>query len=102
VTKEKLRHYHASGINRISFGVQELDPLIQKAINRIQPIEQIEDLLELRSLFKGVNFDLLYGLPLQTCESLRKTLEKVVELSPDRIAFSVLGYRPDVFKHNQK
>lgn len=102
VTKEKLRHYHACGINRISFGIQELDPVIQKAINRIQPIEQINELLELRPLFKGVNFDLLYGLPLQTCESLRKTLEKVVDMSPDRIAFSVLGYRPDVFKHNQK
>lgn len=102
MTKEKLRHYHACGINRISFGIQELDPIIQKAINRVQPIEQVEELLELRPLFKGVNFDLLYGLPLQTCESLRKTLEKVVELSPDRIAFSVLGYRPDVFKHNQK
>ena len=102
VTPEKLRHYSARGINRISFGVQELDPEIQKAINRVQPIEQIEDLLKLRGLFKGVNFDLLYGLPLQTRASLRKTLEKVILLSPDRIAFSVLGYRPDVFKHNQK
>lgn len=102
VSKEKLRHYYFCGINRLSFGIQELDPVVQKAINRIQPIEQIEELLELRPLFKGVNFDLIYGLPLQTSHSLRKTLEKVIELSPDRISFSLLGYRPDVFKHNQK
>jgi oxygen-independent coproporphyrinogen-3 oxidase len=102
VTLEKLMHYHQKGINRISFGIQELDPDVQKAINRIQPTEQIENLLQLRGLFKGINFDLLYGLPLQTRESLRKTLEKVIALSPDRIAFSVLGYRPDVFKHNRK
>jgi oxygen-independent coproporphyrinogen III oxidase len=102
VTQENLKHYNSKGINRISFGIQELDPDIQKAINRIQPIEQIEELLQLRGLFKGVNFDLLYGLPLQTRESLRKTLEKIILLSPDRIALSVLGYRPDVFKHNQK
>lgn len=102
MSHDKLRDYHSCGINRISFGIQELDPVIQKAINRIQPIEQIEELLELRYLFKGVNFDLLYGLPLQTSVSLRKTLQKVIEMSPDRIAFSVLGYRPDVFKHNRK
>jgi len=102
VSKEKLKHYHVRGINRISFGVQELNPVVQKAINRIQPVEQIEELLELRGLFKGVNFDLLYGLPLQTRESLRKTSQKVIELSPDRVAFSVLGYRPDVFKHNRR
>lgn len=102
VTLEKLKHYNSRGLNRISFGIQELNPVIQNAINRVQPIEMIEELLQFRGLFKGVNFDLLYGLPLQTRESLRKTLEKVVLLSPDRIAFSVLGYRPDVFKHNQK
>ena len=80
VTREKLKHYSNKGINRISFGIQELNPDIQKAINRVQPIEQIEELLQLRGLFKGVNFDLLYGLPLQTRESLRKTLKKVVVL----------------------
>ncbi|WP_277057349.1 oxygen-independent coproporphyrinogen III oxidase [Trichlorobacter lovleyi] len=101
VNKDKLKFYNTCGINRISFGIQELDTRVQKAINRVQSMELVEELLEMRSLFKGVNFDLLYGLPLQTRETLSATLQRVSTLSPDRIAFSVLGYRPDVFKHNQ-
>lgn len=98
--KEKLQAYRDAGINRVSFGIQDFDLKVQKAINRVQPVEMIEELLEMRHLFKGVNFDLIYGMPLQTRESLRKTLETVMRLSPDRIAFSILGYRPDVFRHN--
>lgn len=101
VTKEKIKYYRDKGINRISFGIQDFNPNVQKAINRIQPIELIEELLVTRKLFKGVNFDLIYGLPLQTRESLKKTVDEVIRLSPDRIAFSILGYRPDVFKHNK-
>lgn len=101
VTKEKIKHYHKKGVNRISFGIQDIDPEVQKAINRVQPVSLIEDLLQVRHLFKGVNFDLIYGLPKQTRASLRKSLETIVRLSPDRIAFSTLGHRPDVFKHNR-
>lgn len=98
--KEQILHFHEKGINRISFGIQDVNPAVQKAINRIQSIESVEKLLETRHLFKGVNFDLIYGLPLQTRKTLRDSLTEVFRLSPDRIAFSILGYRPDVFKHN--
>ena len=101
VDRAKLEHYSRMGINRVSLGVQEFNPQVQKAINRIQPLALIENLLMARALFKGVNFDLLYGLPLQTRESLLQTLREVIRLSPDRVAFSILGYRPDVFKHNR-
>jgi oxygen-independent coproporphyrinogen III oxidase len=102
VDREKIRHFHKRGINRISFGIQDFDPRVQEVINRVQSVEMIEELLEERHLFKGVNFDLIYGMPEQTLISLMKTLDTVVRLSPDRIAFSILGHRPDVFKHNRK
>ena len=101
INKDNLKYYHEKGINRISFGVQDINPDVQKAINRIQPIELIEELLEMRELFKCVNFDLIYGLPLQTRESFKNTIDKVIELSPDRIDLGIMGYRPDVFKHNR-
>ncbi len=99
-SKEQIQALSDAGINRISLGIQDFDPKVQKAINRVQPLEKIEEILEMRHLFKGVNFDLIYGLPLQTRESLRKTLDTVMRLSPDRIAFSILGYRPDAFRHH--
>lgn len=101
--KEKLQYYAQKGINRISFGIQDFDPQVQKAVNRIQPPELIESLLtpEIRKLFKSINFDIIYGLPLQTRESFKKTIDTVIKLSPDRIALCVLGYRPDIFKHQK-
>lgn len=102
VNKEKLKHYHERGITRISFGIQDIDPEVQVAINRIQPVELIEELLQMRHLFAGVNFDLIHGLPKQTRKLLKRSLERVVRLSPDRIAFSILGHRPDIFKHNRQ
>lgn len=101
VTKNQLRHLAERGVTRISFGVQDFNPRVQKAINRIQPAALIEKLLEMRSLFKGVNFDLIYGLPLQTRETLMETLEMVVKFSPDRITHSIIGYRPDIIPHHQ-
>lgn len=102
VDRKKMRHYHEKGINRISFGVQDFDPRVQKAVNRIQPPEMIKELLtsEIRKFFRTVNFDIIFGLPLQTRESFKKTIDTVIQLSPDRIALCVLGYRPDVFKHH--
>jgi len=103
VNRDRMVYYHEKGINRISFGVQDFDPNVQKAVNRIQPPEMVADLLvpEIRRLFKTVNFDIIYRLPLQTRESFRKTIDTVIKLSPDRIALCVLGYRPDIFKHQR-
>lgn len=102
VDQKKMIYYHEKGINRISFGVQDFDPKVQKAVNRIQPPEMLRKLLvpEIRKLFRTVNFDIIYGLPLQTRESFRRTIDTVIQLSPDRIALCILGYRPDVFKHH--
>jgi len=102
--KSRMDYYHEKGISRISLGVQDFDPKVQKAINRIQPREMIEELLipSIRNNFKnGVSFDLIYGMPFSTIESTLKTLEIVKELSPDRIAFCILGYRPDLYKHQK-
>lgn len=103
VNKERLKYYHAKGINRLSFGVQDFDPFVQKAINRIQPPEAIENLLtsDIRSLFKGVNFDILCGLPGQTEKSFKNTIQEVIRLSPDRLMLMFLTYSPDTKKHQQ-
>ncbi len=76
------------GWNRLSMGVQDFDPAVQEAIHRIQPAEQTARLVEqARSAgFRSVGFDLIYGLPHQSEESFRRTLDAVIEISPDRIA----------------
>ena len=81
-----------SGVNRVSLGVQTSDPVVQKAINRVQPIEQVTAAVALcrRLGMKGVNFDLIYGLPHQTTESCLDTVRKALLLRPDRLA--VFGY----------
>jgi oxygen-independent coproporphyrinogen-3 oxidase len=103
VTRDTLKYYRAKGINRISFGVQDFDPDVQKAVNRIQPRELIEDLLtpDIRECFKGINFDIMWGLPRQTRETFRRTIDTVLELSPDRISLLLLHYAPDVKKHQK-
>ena len=88
VDEDMIRFYHHMGINRISFGVQDFDPEVQKAVNRVQPFELVERLShpDLRRLFKGLNFDLIYGLPKQNRESFLRTLELTNRISPDRLA----------------
>ncbi|MEM7571062.1 MAG: oxygen-independent coproporphyrinogen III oxidase, partial [Pseudomonadota bacterium] len=82
----------ALGFNRASFGVQEFDPQVQKAINRIQPPTMVARAVDhLRAAgVKGINFDLIYGLPFQTTSTLLKTIEICLDLQPDRIA--LFGY----------
>jgi oxygen-independent coproporphyrinogen-3 oxidase len=92
------------GVNRASLGVQSFDPAVQRAINRMQSFEQTAASVErLRRVgVKRINFDLLYGLPLQTVDSCLDTVAKCVELRPDR--FSVFGYAhiPSFKKHQRK
>lgn len=87
------------GFNRVSLGIQDLDPLVQKAINRIQPLKLIESLVEnIRDHeFRSLNFDLIYGLPHQDCESLEGTLRRVTTLAPDRIAAYNYAHLPERF-----
>jgi oxygen-independent coproporphyrinogen-3 oxidase len=87
-TDEHVAALRECGFNRISLGVQDIDPKVQEAIHRIQPIEQTRHLVEVSraSGFIGVNFDLIYGLPYQTEESFARTLDRVLEIEPDRLA----------------
>lgn len=101
VDLEKLEEYSQLGISRISLGVQDFDPNVQKAINRVQPLDMIQGLVEKRGLFKSLNFDILYGLPYQTIESFRKTTETVIKLSPDRISTALMYYNPSLIKHQK-
>lgn len=97
---EHLAALKASGCNRLSLGVQDFSPEVQKAINRIQPYDLVaKTMADCRKLgFKSVNFDLIYGLPFQTKESMQETLELTHKLSPDRIAFYRLALIPEMFK----
>ncbi len=87
------------GFNRISLGIQDFDPQVQKAINRIQSYESICRLMvEIRKFgFDSVNFDLIYGLPRQNCQTMDKTLDQVLALKPDRIACYNYAHMPDRF-----
>ena len=99
VTVDDLRHYASHGVNRISFGVQDFDLKVQEAINRVQPPEMIENLLKVRHLFKGVNFDLLYGLPHQTMKTFGDTLDRTIQMRPERVTLLKYCHAPEVRKH---
>jgi oxygen-independent coproporphyrinogen III oxidase len=104
VNADRLRHLHRLGFNRLSFGVQDFDPAVQKAVHRVQPAEQVFALVEAaREIgFESVNVDLIYGLPLQTPESFRRTLEQVRTLRPERIALYAYAHLPARFKPQRR
>jgi oxygen-independent coproporphyrinogen-3 oxidase len=84
------------GFNRISFGIQDFNPQVQAAINRVQPEEMLFDVMDsIRSAgFESVNVDLIYGLPYQTLETFKETIRKTIKLNPDRIAVFNFAYVP--------
>jgi oxygen-independent coproporphyrinogen-3 oxidase len=88
------------GFNRISLGVQDFDPDVQKAVNRIQDQASTLDLVSAASDFaiNSVSIDLIYGLPLQTPQSFRKTLEAVINARPDRLAVYNYAHMPHIFR----
>jgi oxygen-independent coproporphyrinogen III oxidase len=92
------------GFNRISLGVQDFNPKVQAAIHRIQPLDMTARTVEYcRSLgFEGLNFDLIYGLPYQSVESFEKTVQEVIELSPDRIALYNYAHVPWLSPHQNQ
>jgi oxygen-independent coproporphyrinogen-3 oxidase len=95
-TKQQLDTLTALGFRRISYGVQDLDPQVQHVINRIQPFENVQQATgDARAAgFTSVNFDLIYGLPLQTRQSIETTIKQVIQLQPDRIAFYSYAHVP--------
>lgn len=104
VSQAEMQHFADNGINRVSFGVQDFDIEVQKAINREQPVEMIEELIHprIRKLFKnGVNFDIICGLPKQTVSTMAETCMELSRLKPDRICLNYLHYSPEMAKHQK-
>ncbi|WP_196137972.1 oxygen-independent coproporphyrinogen III oxidase [Aliikangiella sp. G2MR2-5] len=101
---EDIKTLAHMGFNRMSMGVQDFDPDVQKSINRIQPYEMTRDMVvEARKYgFQSINLDLIYGLPLQTRETFKDTLEKVIEISPDRISVFNYAHLPHRFKPQRR
>ena len=104
VDEKRLARLAELGFNRLSFGVQDFDPEVQKAVHRIQPAEQVFALMEAarRLGFDSVNADLIYGLPQQTPESFDRTLAQIVQLKPDRIALYAYAHLPERFKPQRR
>ncbi len=96
LTRKHLHALRLIGFNRASLGVQDFDPVVQKAIHRIQPLEMTEMVVNwIRELgFESLNLDLIYGLPHQTVEGFEKTLNEVLRLNPDRIALFSYAHVP--------
>lgn len=103
LTDEQIRVIKEVGFNRVSLGVQDLDPKVQSAVNRIQPYELIKTQFQkLREAgFQSINVDLIYGLPYQTKESFERTVDKIIELNPDRVATYSFAYIPQIKPHQQ-
>jgi oxygen-independent coproporphyrinogen-3 oxidase len=104
VSAARLAHLKSLGFNRLSFGVQDFDAEVQRAVHRIQPESQVRALLEAaRALgFTSTNVDLIYGLPKQTPASFARTLEQVRALRPDRIALYAYAHLPQRFKPQRR
>jgi oxygen-independent coproporphyrinogen-3 oxidase len=99
--KEHLEALRHNGFNRISMGVQDFDEKVQKSVNRIQPEDITRQTVQwVRELnFHSINLDLMYGLPFQTVETFSDTVDKVIDISPDRLAVFNYAHVPWLKKH---
>lgn len=102
-TPAHLKALRNAGFNRLSMGVQDFDPAVQKAVDRLQTYEGTRSLvLSAREMgFESVNMDLIFGLPLQTPESFRTTIERILEIGPDRLAVYSYANVPWMKKHQK-
>ncbi len=99
VTVERLRTLVEMGFNRISIGVQDFDPVVQRAVNRVQDEEHVLSLIaHARELSDSISLDLIYGLPKQTIGTYSRTLDAVIAARPDRIAAYSYAHLPQLFK----
>ena len=92
------------GFNRVSLGVQDLDPDVQRAVNRLQTLEQTRTVLDAAHTlqFRSVNIDLIYGLPKQTPESFARTVAEIISLQPDRLSVFNYAHLPERFKPQRR
>jgi len=104
VSRESIKLLRELGFNRMSLGVQDFNPAVQKAVNRIQSRE--ETLAALTAAreenFKSISVDLIYGLPLQTVDSFDQTLDELIEISPDRVSVFNYAHLPERFKPQRR
>lgn len=89
VTRDDLAGLKAMGFNRLSMGVQDFDDAVQKHVRRVQSLEMVSDVVAASrdQGFASINFDLIYGMPYQTPDTIRDTVDHAIELSPDRVAY---------------
>jgi len=104
VTQESIERLAGYGFNRFSLGIQDVNPVVQKAVNRIQPIEMNQGIIDAcRSVnARSISVDLIYGLPFQTFESFAKTLDAVIEMSPDRLSVFNYAHMPHLFSPQKR
>ncbi|MBS0199770.1 MAG: oxygen-independent coproporphyrinogen III oxidase [Proteobacteria bacterium] len=104
VSAQDIGELAAIGFNRASFGVQDFDPDVQEAVNRVQSVEETRAVIDACRAhgFRSVNVDLIYGLPKQTPEGFGKTLDTVTGMRPDRIAVYGYAHMPHLFKPQQR
>lgn len=104
VDQQRLQNLNTMGFNRISFGVQDFDPAVQEAVNRIQSTSEIKQHIDdaRRFNYQSINIDLMYGLPKQTVESFSQTLDTTIELNPDRLAVYNYAHLPEMFKPQRR
>jgi oxygen-independent coproporphyrinogen-3 oxidase len=95
-TKAHLRALYDLGFERVSFGIQDFDEKVQDTINRYQTFEEVKQVMDdAREIgYTSINFDLVYGLPYQTIESINDTITKIISLNPERIAFYSYAHVP--------
>lgn len=103
VTDGQLSHLRSLGFSRVSFGVQDLDDHVQRAIGRIQPVAMVRGVVDQARAagFEQINLDLIYGLPHQTRESVDATIDEVLALDPDRIASFGYAHLPTQRAHQR-
>ncbi len=104
VTPQRLLHLARLGFSRISFGVQDFNPRVQAAVHRVQPHDEVCELMQAaRDVgFASINVDLIYGLPQQTPASFAATIQQVVALRPDRVAMYAYAHLPERFKPQRR
>lgn len=104
VSRETVLHLGKLGFNRMSVGIQDFDPKVQQAVNRIQSLEETRTVIEAarEAGFKSVSVDLIYGLPHQNTNSIKNTLDTVLSLNPDRLALYHYAHLPHLFKPQRR
>ncbi|MDY7575478.1 oxygen-independent coproporphyrinogen III oxidase [Actimicrobium sp. CCI2.3] len=104
VSRERVFTLRRQGFNRISLGVQDFDPDVQQAVNRVQPESETLAIIEAArdATFRSISIDLIYGLPKQNVMTMARTLTKVIAASPDRIAIYNYAHLPHLFKPQRR